>query len=303
MQNGFNDSLRVDVSNATNPVILANAGGFANQTLVTSGTSVVIDSSGGTSSFKKGGVSYINAVTSSYTTPAGTTANAALVTARDGIVAVFGGTGAAVMSGSVVNFNAGSSGIRMQKDGLTFATFASGTGPNSSLTSAGGQNFTVGTTLGGTAIISGSSGIQFNSPASIGTTFVTDGSSMLSVMSPSAGQASIDLQGSFNTLTIGGADSPLTTMNIGTGAETLAIGEAGSTTTFGGGVIPGVDVTYDLGSQARRWKNIYTGDLHLRNERGDYTLIEEEDFLSIRFNKTGKRYKFLLEPVPELDEK
>ena len=67
-------------------------------------------------------------------------------------------------------------------------------------------------------------------------------------------------------------------------------------------VLPGADVTYNLGSPSLRWANIYTGDLHLRNDRGDYTLIEEEDFLSIRFNKTGKRYKFVLEPVPELDE-
>jgi hypothetical protein len=69
------------------------------------------------------------------------------------------------------------------------------------------------------------------------------------------------------------------------------------------GLFPSADVTYNLGSPALRWQNIYTGDLHLRNERGDYTLIEEEDFLSIRFNKTGKRYKFVLERVPELDEK
>jgi len=66
--------------------------------------------------------------------------------------------------------------------------------------------------------------------------------------------------------------------------------------------VPQADVTYDLGSSGSRWRNIYTGDLHLRNDRGDYTLIEEADFLSIRFNKTGKRYKFLLERVPELDE-
>ena len=68
------------------------------------------------------------------------------------------------------------------------------------------------------------------------------------------------------------------------------------------GLFPSTDVTYNLGSPALRWQNIYTGDLHLRNERGDYTLIEETDFLSIRFNNTGKRYKFLLERVPELDE-
>ena len=68
-------------------------------------------------------------------------------------------------------------------------------------------------------------------------------------------------------------------------------------------IIPSSDVFYTLGSPERRWQHIYTGDLHLRNERGDYTLIEESDFLSIRFNKNGKRYKFLLERVPELDER
>lgn len=69
------------------------------------------------------------------------------------------------------------------------------------------------------------------------------------------------------------------------------------------GLLPAGDKQQTLGSQSNRWSNIYTGDLHLRNERGDYTLIEEEDCLTIRFNKTGKRYKFVLEPAPEFDEK
>lgn len=72
------------------------------------------------------------------------------------------------------------------------------------------------------------------------------------------------------------------------------------------GIFPATDSSlqqFDLGGVNRRWANVYTGDLHLKNDRGDYTLIEEEDFLSIRFNKTGKRYRFVVEPVPELDEK
>ena len=73
-------------------------------------------------------------------------------------------------------------------------------------------------------------------------------------------------------------------------------------TTFGATAVPSADMVYNLGSPSLRWANVYTGDLHLRNDRGDYTLIEEEDFLTIRFNKSGKRYKFLLERVPELDE-
>jgi len=69
-----------------------------------------------------------------------------------------------------------------------------------------------------------------------------------------------------------------------------------------GNIVPDSDVTYDLGSASKRWANIYTGDLHLKNDRGDWTLIEEEAFLSIRNNKTGKRFKINMEPVPELDD-
>jgi len=68
-------------------------------------------------------------------------------------------------------------------------------------------------------------------------------------------------------------------------------------------ILPDGNRTRNLGSDNLRFANIFTGDLHLRNERGDYTLIEEEDCLTIRFNKNGKRYRFLLEPAPEFDEK
>ena len=66
-----------------------------------------------------------------------------------------------------------------------------------------------------------------------------------------------------------------------------------------GHVVPDGDNTRDLGAADARWANIYTGDLHLRNDRGDWTVIEEEEYLSIRNNKTGKRYKFVLEEIDE----
>jgi len=62
---------------------------------------------------------------------------------------------------------------------------------------------------------------------------------------------------------------------------------------------PPADNVHDLGGSANRWRNIYTGDLHLENDRGSYTLIEEEEYLSIRNNKTGKLYKFLVEEIPQ----
>jgi len=46
-----------------------------------------------------------------------------------------------------------------------------------------------------------------------------------------------------------------------------------------------------------RWSNLSTQDLHLSNDRGSYTIIEEENYLSIRNHKNGKLYKFVLEEI------
>ena len=69
------------------------------------------------------------------------------------------------------------------------------------------------------------------------------------------------------------------------------------TTSDNADILPPADNTVDLGSTSNRWKNIYTKDLHLNNDRGDWTIIEEEEYLSIRNNKNGKMYKFVLEEV------
>jgi hypothetical protein len=37
--------------------------------------------------------------------------------------------------------------------------------------------------------------------------------------------------------------------------------------------------------------NVYTGDMHLKNERGDWTIFEESDHLRIRNNLTGQTFK------------
>ena len=67
----------------------------------------------------------------------------------------------------------------------------------------------------------------------------------------------------------------------------------------GGDVLPDADSTRSLGSPSKRWANIYTGDLHLRNNRGDWTILEEEDFLCVVNNKTGKKYKMMLQEYEE----
>lgn len=61
-----------------------------------------------------------------------------------------------------------------------------------------------------------------------------------------------------------------------------------------GHFVPGLNNTYDLGTSALRWRNIFTQDLHLSNGIGDYTVIEGEENLYIVNNKNGKHYKFAL---------
>ena len=66
---------------------------------------------------------------------------------------------------------------------------------------------------------------------------------------------------------------------------------------FGGDILPDADNTRDLGSPALRFANVYTGDLHLANDRGDRTMIEETEYLSLRNNKTGKVFRLVMEEV------
>jgi len=62
-------------------------------------------------------------------------------------------------------------------------------------------------------------------------------------------------------------------------------------------IVPDGDRTRNLGSSSKRFANVYTGDLHLRNDRGDWTIVEEADFLCVVNNLTGKRYKMMLQPI------
>jgi len=74
---------------------------------------------------------------------------------------------------------------------------------------------------------------------------------------------------------------------------------ASSKINFNSDVLPATDNAFNLGSPAKRFANVYTGDLHLRNERGDWTIVEEESALTIRNNKTGKRYEFMLKEIED----
>ena len=66
---------------------------------------------------------------------------------------------------------------------------------------------------------------------------------------------------------------------------------------FSGNILPDADNSRNIGSPSLRFANIYTGDLHLANDRGDWTVVEERDYLTLRNNKTGKTFKLVMEEV------
>jgi len=64
-----------------------------------------------------------------------------------------------------------------------------------------------------------------------------------------------------------------------------------------GNLTPCSDTSHNLGSETKRWSNLYTGDLHLKNERGDWTIFEEEDGLTVKNNLTGEFFNLMLEKL------
>ena len=72
--------------------------------------------------------------------------------------------------------------------------------------------------------------------------------------------------------------------------------------TFNNSLFPTDDDQFDIGSSARRLANLYTrvittGDLNLKSEAGDWTVIEQADFIKLRNNRTGQEFKVVMEAI------
>jgi len=93
--------------------------------------------------------------------------------------------------------------------------------------------------------------------------------------------------------------SDLFTFNNTTELVTAPATTISGTCTVSGNLLPLNDSEYNLGSPTHRFSNVYTGDLHLRNEKGNWTIHEEPDMLVVTNNLTGKKYKMHLIPLPE----
>ena len=114
------------------------------------------------------------------------------------------------------------------------------------------------------------------------------------VFLPSAGGTLLTTGGLGNITGNMIANDTITDVNISVSAAISS-----SKLSFDSDILPDADDTINLGSPALRFANIYTGDLHLRNDRGDWTIVEEEHALTLRNNKTGKRYEFVLKEIED----
>jgi hypothetical protein len=56
----------------------------------------------------------------------------------------------------------------------------------------------------------------------------------------------------------------------------------------------------DISTDNLNSSNLYTGDLHLKNERGDWTIYEEADKLVVKNNLTGEIFKLMLEKIEKI---
>jgi hypothetical protein len=92
--------------------------------------------------------------------------------------------------------------------------------------------------------------------------------------------------------------------HTGASSDAISLDSAGKTIT--GAIEPATDSASDLGSTTKRWQNIYTTDLHLSNEGsknsvdnswGDWTLQEGKEDIFMINNRTGKKFKMLLQEV------
>ena len=171
--------------------------------------------------------------------------------------------------------------LKLSYDADSFATLAVADG--SGLTIASGETGDIVLDPGGANVLPGSD--SADSLGASGTAWATLYVDNIDL----DGQGRIDLDTDQDTSIRASADDKIT-FELG-GTDELHINSAAVFPAFNGGL--------DLGTTDLRFGNIFTQDLHLANDRGDWTVIEEEDYLSIRNNKNGKMYKFVLQEISE----
>lgn len=233
------------------------------------------------------------------------------------------GSGVTTISGSDVNFKvAGTGTVRFQRHATDVLHFSANTTTTPVLSaSVANAEFRIGTSGGSDKLFLSGTNVGVNAgPAGFKIYRDSNTTAFANISAVSSTEATFGVESGVTTANVATAfattvnfaagGSTARAVNLGTGdaAQTVTVGSTNTTSTLnlqaGTGrinsyshVVPSSNNSLDLGAPDLRWRNMYTGDLHLKNERGNWTIIEEEDYLSITNNINGKRYKFVLEEI------
>jgi len=167
-------------------------------------------------------------------------------------------------------------------------------GDNLLIISGSGQGMVLsGSTITLDGIVAGP-GVASGSISGPGSFLALNDSGQFVLGTPTGGSVTIANDGDNRIATANGNGTLSAEANLVFNGTTLSVSGSVSVS---GSLEPDGDAIHDLGSPTHRWANVYTGDLHLKNDRGDWTIVEEEDYLTIINNKKDKRYKFVLEEI------
>ncbi len=308
------------VASQNNAAFKIGTGGGTTDTLIISGSAIHLNAGSNGQSFRRDNVEFLL-----ISSGASGASQRSLVTAAAGKTLVVGGTSESIFSGSSVTIRTSVGG---NPEGVTFSTDVAGTSQGYLQVTSGSYNYGVTTSLNVSKIVGSispttpkdlllgasnnkdlhlsGSNVYANHAAAGGLTLFSEGQGYLRVASSNTAGTSItsNVTGRDVTISTAGAgrlflSGSTTTLSgssinfVNDGTRVAFFGVSGNST----GLIPNTTNTYDLGTPDLRWRNMYTGDLHLKNERGDWTIIEEREYLSITNNKSGRRFKFVLEEI------
>jgi hypothetical protein len=149
--------------------------------------------------------------------------------------------------------------------------------------------------IGASGNVTGSSGVFTNVSGAAHALTAINASNIAS------GTLSSDRLSGTYTITVSGAATTAATVTTAAQPNITSVGTLTALNVNGNvaayHVNPVTNNTYDLGTSAARWRNIYTQDLHLNNGIGDWTIVEGEDDLFLYNNKRDKVYKFNLTEI------
>ena len=94
-----------------------------------------------------------------------------------------------------------------------------------------------------------------------------------------------------------GTDNAAIAVTTTAGGITLTTNASKNITVSSNAIVPASDEGVDLGTSSVRFGNIYTGDLHLSNDRGNWSLVEENNMITFRNNYTGKWFRMVMEEI------